>query len=131
MARNIAKSFAKQTLVYWKPRPSGSSMQYEDPVEFKGAYIGNAQVGDGGPSDVVHAGGGTRENMVLFYMLAPEADGYVCWTKKLEDLTADGTIAMPPDQIEGTHRIKSVAEYVMPRTTTVALKNQAFIASVM
>lgn len=131
MAQNIAKAFAKQTLLYWAPIYSGSGMKFGAPVEFKGAYIGNSRIGDGGPSDVAFSGGGIRENMVLFYLCAPVADGYVCWTKKLADLAADGTTYVPPDQLEGTHKIKAVIEFVMPGTTTVSLANQAFIATVM
>ena len=52
-------------------------------------------------------------------------------TGSAADLDADGTTNLPPDQLAGTHRVKSVTEYVMPGTKTVALKNQAFIASVM
>ena len=131
MARNLAKSFAKQTLLYWAPIVSGSGMRYETPVEFKGAYIGNAQLGDGSPSGVVYAGGGTLENLVLFYLLKPEVEGYVCWSKTLAEIEADGTVGLPPDQIEGSRKIRSVTEYVMPRTRAVALANQAFIADTM
>jgi len=131
MARNLAKSFAKQTLLYWAPIVSGSGMRYEAPVEFKGAYIGNAQLGDGSPSGVVYAGGGMRENLVLFYLLKPEVEGYVCWSKTLAEIEADGTVGLPPDQIEGSRKIRSVIEYVMPRTRTVALANQAFVAGTM
>ena len=131
MAQNIAKAFAKQTLLYWAPIVSGAGLRHEAPVEFKGAYIGNAQLGNGGPSSVVFAATGTRENMVLFYLLKPQEDGYVCWNKKLTDLAANGTTYLPPDQIEGTHKIQRVVEYVMPGTTTVSLANQAFIASTM
>lgn len=131
MAGNIAKNFARQTLLYWAPVVSGSGMKYDSPVEFKGAYIGNSQLGDGGPSDVVYGGGGQRDNLVLFYLLKPSVDGYVCWSKRLADLTEDGTVSLTPDQIEDTHKIRSVIEYVMPGVTTVSLSNQAFIASAM
>lgn len=131
MAGNIAKNFARQTLLYWAPIIGGSGMKYDVPVEFKGAYIGNSQLGDGGPSDVVFGGGGQRDNLVLFYLLKPSVDGYVCWTKRLADLTADGTVSLTPDQLEDTHKIRSVIEYVMPGVTTVSLSNQAFIASAM
>ena len=131
MAGNIAKAFAKQKLVYWNPIISGSGTQYEMPVSIKGAYIGNAQMGDGGPSGVVFAGGGTRENMVLFYLTRPLVEGYVCWDKKLEDLEDAGISALPPDQIEGTYKIRSVSEYVMPGASTAILSNMAFIASVL
>lgn len=128
---NIAKAFAKQTLLYWAPIIGGSGITYEDPVEFKGAYIGNAELGDGGPGSSVHSASGKRDNMVLFYMLAPREDGYVCWNKRLTDLQGESLVSVPPDQIEGTHKIRSVTEYVMPGTVTVSLKTQAFIASVM
>jgi hypothetical protein len=131
MPGNIAKNFARQTLLYWEPVVSGSGMKYDAPVEFKGAYIGNSQLGDGGPSDVVYGGGSQRDNLVLFYLQKPLVDGYVCWTKRLSDLTADGTVSLPPDQIEDTHKIRTVIEYVMPGVTTVSLSNQAFIASAM
>lgn len=131
MAGNIAKNFARQTLLYWAPIIGGSGMKYDAPVEFKGAYIGNSQLGDGGPSDVVFGGGGQRDNLVLFYLLKPSVDGYVCWTKRLADLTADGTVSLTPDQLEDTHKIRAVIEYVMPGVTTVSLSNQAFIASAM
>jgi hypothetical protein len=58
-------------------------------------------------------------------------DGFVCWTKRLTDLEADGTTNIPPDQLEDTHKIRAVTEYVMPGVTRVTLTNQAFIASVM
>ena len=111
MARNLAKSFAKQTLLYWAPIVSGSGMRYEAPVEFKGAYIGNAQLGDGSPSGVVYAGGGMRENLVLFYLLKPEVEGYVCWSKMLADIEADGTVGLPPDQIEGSRKMVYKARF--------------------
>ena len=131
MGNNIAKSFAKQTLLYWAPIPSGSGMAYEEPVEFKGAYIGNSRMDDGAPSDVVYAGGGTRENMVLFYLCKPSVDGYVCWDKTLSSLDADSTRYLPPDQIAGTHKIRSVTEYVMPGSKTVSLSSQAFVAGTL
>lgn len=131
MAQNMAKAFAKQTLLYWAPIVSGSGMKYDAPVEFKGAYIGNSQIDGAGPSAVVHAGGGTRENMVLFYLCKPAVDGYVCWDKRLADLEADGTASVPPDQLESTHKIRSVTEYVMPGTRMVTLASQAFIAGTL
>lgn len=131
MARNMAKAFAKQTLLYWHPIVTGAGVVYDAPVEFKGAYIGNMELGDGGPSSVSHAAGGKRDNMVLFYMRQPFEDGYVCWTKRLADLEADGNLNTPPDQLPGTHKIRAVTEYVMPGTKTVTLASQAFIASVM
>ena len=131
MASNIAKSFANMTLLYWAPIVSGSGMKYAQPVEFKGKYIGNAQLGDGSPGTVAFSGGALRDNLVLFYLCKPEVEGYVCWSKLLEDLDTDGTRYLSPDQIEDTHKIRSVTEYVMPGTRTVALANQAFIAGVM
>ena len=131
MSGNIAKSFAKQKLVYWAPIVSGSGTLYEQPVVFKGAYIGNAQIGNGSPSDVVFAGGSTRENMVLFYLTKPLVDGYVCWDKTLADLEAEGISTIPPDQIEGTYKIRAVVDYVMPGATSATLSNMAFIASVL
>ena len=131
MADNIAKAFATMKLVYWKPIPDGSGMRYEEPVEFKGFYIGNAQLGDGGISDMVHSGGGMRENMVLFYLTKPEVDGFVCWEKTLAELTAEGLSALPPDDLEFTHRINKVDTYVMPGSKTATLANTAFIASVV
>ena len=131
MAGNIAKSFAKMTLLYWKPIVGGSGISYEPPVEFKGAYIGNARFDDGSPGDFVFSGGGNRENLVLFYMLEPEVDGYVCWNTTLAALTAAGTAAQPPSEIAGTHLIKNVTTYVMPGTKTAALKDMAFIVNVV
>lgn len=131
MSQNMAKSFAKQTLLYWAPVVGGSGMMYDKPVEFKGAYIGNAQLGNGGPSDVVFSGGGMRDNMVLFYMCEPKVDGFVCWNKRLSDLETEGKQFMPPADLEGTHKIRVVHEFVMPGTRVVQLKNQAFIAGVM
>jgi len=131
MAYNIAKAFAKQKLLYWAPIPTGEGMQYAEPVEFKGAYIGNAQLGDGGPGDVVFSGGGSRENMVLFYLCEPAPEGFVCWTRKMTDLQASGDVGTPPDQLSDTHKISKVTTYVMPGTVTVTLGSQAFIASVL
>jgi len=131
MGGNIAKSFAKQKLLYWQPIISGSGVTHEMPVIVKGAYIGNAQMGDGSPSDVVFAGGSLRENMVLFYLTRPMVEGYVCWDKTLADLETDGISMLPPDQIEGTYKIRSVSEYVMPGASVATLSNMAFIASVL
>lgn len=128
---NIAKGFAKQTLLYWAPIMSGSGMKYDAPVEFRGAYIGNSRLDNGAPSDVVFSGGGMRQNMVLFYLLKPQVDGYVCWSKRLADLEDEGFASLPPDQIEDTHRISEVTEYVMPGTRTASIENQAFIAGTM
>lgn len=131
MADNIAKGFATQRLLYWAPVVGGSGMTYDAPVEFKGMYIGNAQMGDGSPSGVVFAGGGNRDNMVLFYMCKPAVDGYVCWTKRLAELEAEGKSHMPPDELPDTHKIRSVTEFVMPGTRVVTLASQAFIAGAM
>ena len=131
MARNIAKSFATMTLVYWKPVVGGTGIAYEQPIAFKGFYIGNARLDDGGVGDFVFSGGGSRENLVLFYMLEPEVDGYVSWQTTLAELEAAGLADVPPSEIPATHRIKNVTTYVMPGTKTAALKDKAFIASVM
>ena len=130
MARNIAKSFATMTLVYWKPVVGGTGITYEQPVAFKGFYIGNARLDDGGVSDFVFSGGGSRENLVLFYMLEPEVDGYVSWQTSVAALEADGMAGTAPSEIPGTHRIKNVTTYVMPGTKSAALADKAFIASV-
>ena len=131
MPGNIAKSFATMTLLYWKPIVGGTGVTYECPVAFKGFYIGNARLDDGGVGDFVFSGGGSRDNLVLFYMQEPEVDGYVCWDTTLAALEAAGTAALPPSEIAGTHRIKNVTTYVMPGTKTAALKDKAFIASVV
>ena len=131
MGRNLAKSFATMTLLYWKPIVGGSGVTHEHPVTFKGFYIGNARLEDGGVSDFVFSGGGNRDNMVLFYMLEPEVDGYVSWDTTLAALEADGTADLPPAEIAGTHRVKAVTAYVMPGTKTAARANKAFIANVM
>ena len=130
MARNIAKAFATMNLVYWKPIIDGATARYEDPVEFKGFYIGNARLGDGGISDFVYSGGGVSENMVLFYLTKPDVDGYVCWEKTLAQLQEEGLSALPPADLAGTHRITKVDTYVMPGSKTASLENTAFIASV-
>lgn len=131
MAGNIAKSFATMTLLYWKPIVGGTGIGYEYPVEFKGFYIGNARLDDGGVGDFVFSGGGNRDNLVLFYMCEPEVDGYVCWDTTLAALVAAGTDSLPPAELSGTHRIKNVTTYVMPGTRTAAITNKAFIANVM
>ena len=130
MARNMAKSFATMTLLYWAPVISGSGVKYDRPVTFKGFYIGNAKLGDGGIGDVVFSGGGTRDNLVLFYLCEPAVDGYVCWDKTYEELDAAGQLDMPPDTLAGTSRIKSVTTLVMPGTKTPTLADKAFFASV-
>ena len=131
MPGNIAKSFATMTLLYWKPIVGGTGITYEYPVAFKGFYIGNARLDDGGVGDFVYSGGGSRDNLVLFYMQEPEVDGYVCWDTTLAALETAGTAALPPSELPGTHRIKNVTTYVMPGTKTAALKDKAFIAGVM
>ena len=131
MARNIAKSFATMTLLYWKPVPSGSGMKYEPPVEFNGRYIGNAQVGEGGVSDFISSAGGQRDNLVLFYLTKPEVEGYVSWEDTLDSLEAEGLTNVPPADLRETHKIKSVTTFVMLSAKTSALKDSAFIASLV
>lgn len=131
MAGNIAKSFATMTLLYWKPITSGSGIKYETPIEFKGRYIGNAQLNDGGVSDVIFSGGGSRDNLVLFYLCEPEVDGYVSWSDTLTTLGAEGLDGLPPNDVRGTHRIKSVTSLPMLSAKTTALANMAYIASVV
>jgi len=131
MARNIAKSFANMTLVYWKPIMSGSGVLYEEPIEFKGKYIGNSQLGDAGASGVVFSGGGKRDNMVLFYMCEPEPEGYVSWKHTVDGLKDEGLFNTPPSDLRDTHKINEVTEYVMPDAKTAELRNMAFLASVL
>lgn len=131
MARNLAKSFATMTLLYWKPVVGGTGTRYEHPVAFKGFYIGNVRIEDGGVGDFVFSGGGNSDNLVLFYMLEPEVDGYVSWQTTLAELEAAGLADVPPSEIPATHRIKNVTTYVMPGTKTAALANMAFIANVI
>ena len=131
MGRNLAKSFATMTLLYWKPIVGGSGITYEHPVAFKGFYIGNARLDDGGVGDFVFSGGGNRDNLVLFYLQEPEVDGYVCWDTTLAALDAAGTADLPPSEIAGTHRIKNVTTYVMLGTKTASVADKAFIANVM
>ena len=130
MSDNMAKSFATMKLIYWKPIITGSGVKFETPVEFKGFYIGNAQLGDSGISDMIHADGGVRDNLVLAYLCELEVEGYVCWDKTLAELTAADLLDMPPGEIEGTHKIKAVTVYVMPGTKVATLKSKAFFASV-
>lgn len=130
MATNIAKSFANMTLLYWAPIVSGSGMKYGQPVEFKGKYIGNMQIGDGSPGSVAYAGGGTRDNMVLFYLCKPEVEGFVSWELTKAGLEADGLFDMPPDELPSTHKIRFVDTFVMLNAKTASLANQAFIAQV-
>lgn len=132
MAGNIAKSFATMKLLYWKPIPSGSGMKYEPPVEFKGRYIGNAQMeAVGGISDFIASGGGQRDNLVLFYLCEPQVEGYVSWSDTLETLDAEGLSGLPPADLRQTHKIKAVTTFVMLSAKTSALKDMAFIASVV
>lgn len=131
MGRNLAKSFATMTLLYWKPILGGNGITYEHPVPFKGFYIGNARLDGGGVGDFVFSGGGDRENLVLFYMQEPAVDGYVCWDTTLAELEAAGNADLPPSEIAGTHRIKDVTTYVMPGTKIAALKDKAFIVNVV
>ena len=131
MSKNIAKSFATMTLLYWKPIPGGSGVTYEHPVPFKGFYIGNSRIEGAGVGDFAFSGGSTRENLVLFYMLEPVEDGFVSWSSTLAELESDGLADIHPAELQGTHRIKSVTTYVMPGTKTAALSNKAFIASVI
>ena len=130
MARNIAKAFANMTLLYWAPVITGSGVVYERPVEFRGKYIGNTQIGDGSPGSEIFSGGTRRDNMVLFYMCKPEVEGYVSWELTLAQLTADGLLDSAPSELASTHKIKLVDTYVMIRATTPSLENSAFIAQV-
>jgi len=130
MGRNMAKRMANMVLVYWKPNLSGSGPKYDPPVEFAGKYIGNCRIDGGGPSDVAYSGGGVRDNLVLFYMLEPEVEGCVCWSKTLAEIKADGSDALDPSEVSGAHKIKSVSTYVMPSAKTAGLANCAYIAQV-
>lgn len=131
MARNIAKRFASMTLLYWKPVITGSGIRYEPPVEVKGFYLSNMQIGNGGVGDVVAAAtGGFRENMVLFYMTEPEVEGYVTWEHTIEGLRNEGMADMSPDDITKTHLIKKVYEYVMPGAKVATIENKAFFAQI-
>lgn len=132
MAGNLAKKFANMTLLYWKPIMGGGGVTYERPVECKGKYIGNMQLEPGGVSDVIYSGGGkNRDNMVLFYMCEPEPEGFVSWKDTLNSLDAEGITDLPPSEIRGTHKVKSVTTIPMLGAKASELKNLAFIASVM
>ena len=130
MARNIAKRFATMTLLYWKPVLTGSGMDYEVPVEFKGFYIGNAQFGDGGVSDMVFSGGSERKNLVLFYGCEPEPNGYVSWKTTLSALDAEGLMGLHPSEIAETHIIKEVTTLTMLKSKASTLANTAWIVNV-
>lgn len=130
MARNMAKRFANMTLLYWAPIIGGSGVSYGQPVEFKGKYIGNMQLGDGSPGSFSFSGGGQRDNLVLFYLCKPEVDGFVSWDLTLEQLEDEGNLDTLPTELAGTHRIKMVDTFVMPGAKTATLEEQAFIAQV-
>lgn len=130
MASNIAKSFANMTLLYWAPIVSGSGMKYAQPVEFKGKYIGNAQLGDGSPGSVAFSGGALRDNLVLFYLCKPEVEGYVAWELTKAGLEAEGLLDTPPSELPSTHKIDFVDTFVMLSAKTATLENQAFLAQV-
>ena len=130
MARNIAKRFATMTLLYWKPVLTGSGMDYEVPVEFKGFYIGNAQFDDGGVSDMVFSSGSERKNLVLFYGCEPEPNGYVSWKTTLSSLEAEGLKGLHPSEIAETHIIKEVTTLTMLKSKASTLANTAWIVNV-
>ena len=130
MARNIAKRFATMTLLYWKPVLTGSGMDYEVPVEFKGFYIGNAQFDDGGVSDMVFSSGSERKNLVLFYGCEPEPNGYVSWKTTLSHLDAEGLTGLHPSEISETHIIKEVTTLTMLKSKLSTLANTAWIVNV-
>ena len=130
MSRNMAKSFANMTLLYWAPIVGGSGVSYGRPVEFKGKYIGNMQLGDGTPGSFSFSGGGQRDNLVLFYLCKPEVEGFVSWELTLDELEEQGHLDTLPTELESTHRIKMVDTFVMPKAKTASLADQAFIAQV-
>lgn len=116
------------TLLYWPPIHTGSGLKHENPIEFKGFYIGNAKLGS--EDDFVHSTDSTYKNMVLFYMLKPEVNGYVSWEQKLSTLEEEGFSKSSPTEIAKTHKINNVTTFVMPRSKKSILENMAFIASV-
>lgn len=129
MAGNIAKSFANMTLIYWEPKYSGSGVEYESPVEFKGKYIGDTSLG-GGLDDFMFSGGGLSGNLVLFYMKRPKVGGFVSWTMTLKDIEDRMLETVDPSDIPECHKIDHVNEYPMIDAKKGDLKNLAFIAQV-
>lgn len=131
MARNMAKRFATMTLLYWEPEVTGSGVRYKYPVEVRGFYLSNSQITTTIAGGVVSSStGGLAENMVLFYMTEPSVDGYVSWDHTLEGLQNEGLADLSPDDIERTHLIKKVFEYVMPGTKRATLSSKAFFAQI-
>jgi len=130
MARNIAKRFATMTLLYWAPRYEATKLGHEAPVEFKGFYIGSANMMGDEFGHVINSKDGKNDNLVLFYLTKPEEGGFISWDQTLSGLLADGLTNMSPAEIPHTHKIKSVTILTMPRTKVAALDNQAFIAAV-
>ena len=126
---NIAKRFATMTLLYWEPEYTGSGIKHNEPVEFKGFYLTNANIlGD----EVAKMIGSLddRTNLVLFYMLEPKPEGCVSWHHRLEDLEEQNLMGLPPNDIPNVHVIKRVAELPMIRSRRRALKDLAFLCAV-
>jgi hypothetical protein len=130
MARNIAKRFATMTLLYWAPRYEATKLEHETPVEFKGFYIGSANMMGDDIGRVINSKDGKNDNMVLFYLTKPEEGGFVSWDQTLAGLSSEGLTNMSPAEIPGTHKIKTITILTMPRTKTPSLENQAFIAAI-
>lgn len=130
MARNMAKRFATMTLLYWKPIHGGSGLSHETPVEFKGFYIGSAGMDPDDTRAFISSMSGRSDNLVLFYMLKPEVNGYVSWEHTLESLNESGEIGLPPSDMKETFKIQNVTNLVMLRSKKTTLENSAFIASV-
>jgi hypothetical protein len=130
MARNIAKRFATMTLIYWSPINGGSGIIYEKPVEFKGFYIGNAQLTGSEPGEFISSVGGNNKNLVLFYMLEPVVNGCVSWKHTISELEELGYIGTSPLELPDVHKIDEVTAYTMLRSKKTTLSNSAFICSV-
>lgn len=136
MARNIAKSFANMTLVYWEPIVTGVGVAYEKPVEFLGKYIGNVCLDANGAGSFAVSANGMSSNLVLYYKcktnseLIPKINGYVSWDTSLSLLTAAGLASTQPDHLPNTHKIDTVNSYVMLDAKTVSTSNMAWIMQV-
>ena len=130
MARNIAKRFATMTLVYWAPNYGGSGVTYDSPVEFKGFYIGNTTLFGDEIGEIVNSVDSKNDNMVLFYLLKPQEQGFVSWEHTVAGLELEGMGEMAPSEIPNTHKLKGVTTLTMLRTKVPSIENQAYIASV-